>query len=144
MADNRDAIIDAIVARMETIRTANGFQTDAGERVSRWRSTDPGESACPAIDVRDPDRKPKGVYSQNLRDYELAVEIAAFSAGGEDTDGELNRILEDILKAVLEGDLTWGALAINTVFESDRKGLSQMGSKVGVAVARFLIHYRKQ
>lgn len=144
MADNRDAIIDAIVARMETIRTANGFQTDAGERVSRWRSTDPGESACPAIDVRDPDRKPKGVYSQNLRDYELAVEIAAFSAGGEDTDGGLNRILEDILKAVLEGDLTWGALAINTVFESDRKGLSQMGAKVGVAVARFLIHYRKQ
>src|SRR3990170_2136288 len=136
MADNRDAIIDAIVARMETIRTANGFQTDAGERVSRWRSTDPGENACPAIDVRDPDRRPKGVYSQNLRDYELAVEIAAFSAGGEDTDGELNRILEDIL--------TWGALAINTVFESDRKGLSQMGAKVGVAVARFLIHYRKQ
>jgi len=68
----------------------------------------------------------------------------AFASAGADTDGALNRIVEDILKAVLEGDDTWGGLGIKTVFESDRKGQDQKDVKVGVAVVRFLIHYRKQ
>ena len=142
--DNRDAIVDAVVARMEGITVANGYLTDAGQHVFRWRSADLAPAECPAIDVRDPDRRPLGVYTQWVRDYELSVECAAFASAGADTDGALNRIVEDILKAVLEGDDTWGGLGIKTVFESDRKGQDKKDVKVGVAVARFLIHYSKQ
>jgi hypothetical protein len=143
-ADNRDAILDAVVARMQTITTANGYSTDAGQRVSRWRAAVATPAECPAIDVRDPERRPLGVYTQNVRDYELTVECTAFAAAGADTDGALNQIVDDILKAVLEGDETWGGLAVKTVFDGDRKGLDQKDVKVGLAVLRFLIHYRKQ
>ena len=33
MADNRDAIVDAVVARMQGITIANGYLTGAGQRV---------------------------------------------------------------------------------------------------------------
>jgi hypothetical protein len=79
-----------------------------------------------------------------VRDWELAVECSAFASSGVDTDGALNRIVEDILKAVLDGDRSWGGLAIKTTFDNDKKGLDQRDVKVGVAIVRFLIQYRKQ
>jgi hypothetical protein len=144
MPDNRDAIVDAVVARMQGITTANVYQTDAGQNVFRWRTADVAPSECPAIDVRDPERRLLGVYTQNVRDYELAVECTAFAAAGAGTDTALNQIVEDMLKAVLDGDETWGGLAVKTAFEGDRKGLEQRDVKVGIAVVRFLIHYRQQ
>ncbi len=144
MPDNRDAIVDAVVGRMQQIRVANGYLTDAGQHVFRWRSADVAPTECPAIDVRDPDRRPLGIYSNVVRDWELAVECSAFATSGADTDGALNRIVGDILKAVLDGDRTWGGLAIKTTFDNDKKGLDQRDVKVGVAIVRFLIQYRKQ
>jgi len=144
MSDNRDAIVDAIVARMRQIRVTNGYLTDAGQHVFRWRSADLSPAECPAIDVRDPDRRPLGLYNSVVRDWELAIECCAFASSGADTDGALNRIVGDILKAVLDGDRTWGGLAIRTTFDNDKKGLDQRDVKVGVAVVRFLIQYRKQ
>ena len=141
-ADNRDAIVDAVVARMKTILVSGGYSTNAGQRVSRWRSAVVTPAECPAIDVRDPDRRPIGIYTGNVRDYELAVECTAFAAGA-DTDGALNLVMADIMKAVLEGDTTWGTKALDTKFDSDRKGLDQRDVKVGLGVVRFLIHYRK-
>ena len=37
MKTKRQRIVDAVVARMKTIRTANGFETDAGRRVEVWQ-----------------------------------------------------------------------------------------------------------
>ncbi|MBE0568730.1 MAG: hypothetical protein IH577_03520 [Deltaproteobacteria bacterium] len=144
-ADNRDAIVDAVVARMQTITVANGYVTNAGARVYRWKASVVAPSECPAIDVRDPDRRPLGVYAGGavVRDYELTVEITGLAASGADTDGGLNLIVADIMKAVLEGDQTWGGKAIQTKYDSDRKGIDQRDVKVGIGVVRFLIHYRK-
>ena len=69
MPDNRDAIVDAVVGRMQQIRVANGYLTDAGQHVFRWRSADLAPTECPAIDVRDPDRRPLGIYSNVVRDW---------------------------------------------------------------------------
>ena len=144
MPDNRDAIVDAVVVRMQQITVTNGYLTEAGQHVFRWRSAEVAPTECPAIDVRDPDRRPLGLYNNVVRDWELAVECCAFASSGTDTDGALNRIVEDILKAVLGGDRTWGGLAIKTTFDNDKKGLDQRDVKVGVAVVRFLIQYRNQ
>ena len=144
MPDNRDAIVDSVVVRMQGITVANGYLTEAGQHVSRWRSADVASTECPAIDVRDPDRRPLGLYNSVVRDWELAIECCAFASSGADTDGALNRIVEDILRAVLDGDRTWGGLAIRTTFDNDKKGLDQRDVKVGVAVVRFLIQCRKQ
>lgn len=107
MADYRDAIVDAVVARMQQITVTNGYLTDAGQRVFRWRSADVAPTECPAIDVRDPDRRPLGIYNNVVRDWELAVECRTFASSGADTDGALNRIVEGILKAVLGDDRLW-------------------------------------
>lgn len=144
MPDNRNSIVNAVIARMQQITVANGYLTDAGQRVFRWRSADVAPTECPAIDVRDPDRRPLGLYNNVVRDWELSVECSAFASSGADTDGALNRIVEDILKAVLGGDKTWGGLAIKTTFDNDKKGLDQRDVKVGVAIVRFLIQYRNQ
>ena len=144
MPDNRDAIVDAVVARMQGITVANGYLTDAGQHVFRWRSADVAPTECPAIDVRDPDRRPLGFYNNVVRDWELAVECSAFASSGADTDGALNRIVEDIIRAVLDGDRTWGGLAIKTTYEKDQKGLDQRDVKVGMVIVRFLIQYRNQ
>lgn len=144
MPDNRDAIVDAVVARMQGITAGNGYLTDAGQHVFRWRSAEVASAECPAIDVRDPDRRPLGFYNGVVRDWELAVEVSAFASSGADTDGALNRIVEDILKAVLDGDRTWGGFAIRTTYEKDQKGLDQRDVKIGMAVVRFLIQYRRQ
>ena len=144
MPDNRDGIVNAVVARLQQITVANGYLTDAGQRVFRWRSADVAPTECPAIDVRDPDRRPLGFYNSVVRDWELVVEVSAIASSGADTDGALNRIVEDILKAVLGGDRSWGGLAIKTTFDNDKKGLDQKDVKVGVAIVRFLIQYRNQ
>jgi len=144
MPDNRDAIVDALIARMQQITVANGYLTDAGLHVFRWRSAEFAPTECPAIDVRDPDRRPLGLYNNVPRDWELVVECCAFASSGADTDGALNRIVEDILKAVLGGDRTWGGLGIKTSYDNDKKGLDQRDVKVGMAVVRFLIQYRNQ
>ena len=144
MPDNRDGIVNAVVARMRQITVANGYLTDAGQHVFRWRSADVAPTECPAIDVRDPDRLPLGLYNSVVRDWELVVEVSAFASSGADTDGALNRIVEDILKVVLGGDRSWGGLAIKTTFDNDKKGLDQKDVKVGVAIVRFLIQYRNQ
>ncbi len=144
MPDNRDAIVAAVVARMQQITVANGYLTDAGQRVFRWRSADVSPTECPAIDVRDPDRRPLGLYYDVVRDWEVAIECSAFASSGADTDGALNRIVEDIVKAVLSGDRTFGGLAIKTTFDNDRKGLDQRDVKVGISIVRFLIQYRNQ
>ena len=144
MPVERDAIVDAVVARMQGITVANRYLTDAGQHVFRWRSADVAPTECPAIDVRDPDRRPLGLYNNVVRDWELAVECSAFASSGADTDGALNRIVGDILKAVLDGDRTWGGLAIKTSYDNDKKGLDQRDVKVGVAIVRFLIQYRNQ
>ncbi len=142
-ADRRDAIVDAVMARMETIKTANGYNTDAGGRVTRWRATEPSESACPTIDVRDPARELSGSFTQAIRDYSLTVECIGSVAGGADADGNLNLLLDDILTAMLDGDATFGGLVIDTVFEADEKLVSQQNVKTGVAISRFKIRYRK-
>ena len=80
MSDNRDAIVDAIVARMRQIRVTNGYLTDAGQHVFRWRSADLSPAECPAIDVRDPDRRPLGLYNSVVRDWELAIVICRIRA----------------------------------------------------------------
>ena len=144
MPDNRDAIVNAVVTRMQEITAANGYSTDAGQHVFRWRSADVSPTECPAIDVRDPERRPLGLYNDVVRDWELAVECTAFASSGADTDGTLNQIVDDILKAFLGGNRTWGGLAIKTTFDNDKKGLDQRDVKVGVAVVRFLIQYRNQ
>ena len=48
----RQKIISAIVARMETIRTANGYQTEIGAHVDDWRTNWPTEQ-MPALSVCD-------------------------------------------------------------------------------------------
>lgn len=143
-ADNRKAIRAALVARMQTIIKANGYNTDVGLSVTSWRTSEPAESACPTIDVRDSLRTPAGMFTQNIRDYTLGVAIAGFVASGSDTEDDMDDVIEDVMKAMLDGDVSFGGLAINTVWERDDKGISQNNAKVGVAVVRFLIQYRKQ
>ncbi|MDA8122248.1 MAG: hypothetical protein M0Z38_06755 [Deltaproteobacteria bacterium] len=143
-ADNRDAIVDAIVARMQAITKVNGYNTDVGGSVTRWRANEPAESACPTIDVRDPARSLAGEYTQTIRDYKLTIVVCGFAAAGSDTDGEMNLILEDILKAMLSGDVTFGGLAQDTVYAGDEKQLSQNNVKTGIAIVRFSVTYRKQ
>jgi len=135
----------AVVAKMATITILNGYNTNAGTRVTRWRANPPSSGLLPAIDVRDTDRRfLRSLVSGGtlIREYELIVECICFAADGASTSDTLDSVVADVISAML-ADETWGSLAISTMYDSDRKDVGQLDVKTGVSGVRFLIHYRK-
>lgn len=141
--DSRNAIVAAIVTRLKTIKKTGGFKTDAGTNVTTWRAVPPASSECPTLDVRDSTRRKKGVYTQGVKDYDLTVDVMAFEAIGSTVNQDLDNAIEDIIKALEEGDDTFGGLTIEIEYEEDNKFIDQREVKTGVAVVRFAIRYRK-
>jgi len=143
MADEkREQVMAAVIDRMKTIRTANGYLTDIGKNVFRWRMTPLNEGEVPGMSVRDPRRTVLRRYSDSLRDYQLTVEMEAVSAPGSLTDSDLNNTLQDLYRAFLEVDPTFGGLVFSAEPDSDEKTFDHQAQKFGSAICRFNLTYR--
>jgi len=107
-----DAIIAALLAAFARIQVANGYNTDAGQRV--WKNqeyqTAPPEKPCIILypgdidDSLDGDPAPSQGEENHLLPFTVEGMIADDEAG---TQGELLR--QDILKA-LKADMFFGGL----------------------------------
>lgn len=108
----RQRIFDAVVARMETILTANGYQTDIGANVSEWESRF-DEEELPALSVCDlPDEVSKDSIHSRGSKHRLLMQVRIFTSKGTKA-ADLRRMIGDVVRAVGQ-DLTWGGLAIDT------------------------------
>ena len=121
MALKRDSIMIAVVERMKSIRSSNGYHSELGLNVFEWRpkiaDTAGGyipteQDELPAIHVSDP---AVNVSQENVRGSEahrLTIEVEVAHEGGA-TGKTMREQITDVRKA-LGVDRTWGGIARRT------------------------------
>lgn len=136
----RHTIIGAIKTRMQTIRTTNGYETDAGANVFDSQVTQLPESVLQSIILYDRDGGINAEYS-TLKNYcrDLIVDIEVDTKGSDSREKTRSGI-DDIWKAV-KTDRRWGGLAIQTVLETEDMVLAQGDKLTGGSQTRLRITY---
>lgn len=134
----RQQIIDAVRARLATIRIANGYATDIGANVLEWQTTPIPVESLPAVCMRDTETEIEA-WTMRERDNRVALVIEAV---GQDISPALARsYLEDIYRAI-GADETWGGLALLTEPAGDSIELMINDEGVGRATVRITIEYQ--
>ena len=139
--NKRQQIVDAIETRMKTIRTTNGYATNAGAHVFTWIRTQVPETEMPAISIYDGDcpidydNAPLN-FPHHLLDVALVAE-----AKGSTAQVDVRKIIADIVKAI-GADLTWGGLAIDTDLISHGINMEQGDKPAGAGIVQIRITYR--
>jgi len=117
MADTlRQKIVDAIDARLKTIKTANGYQTNLGNNVFEWRVTP----------LNSDTELPGAVYSDTQDTIDLTIGlhlhtlkiVINMAAKGSASPSDMRKLIGDIHK-MIGVDVTWGGLAEDTKITSE-------------------------
>lgn len=106
----RQQIINAVIARLQTITTGNGYSADLGSNIFEWPALNISKNKLPAAIVSDPVDQYKEYWSSNHVDRDLRVEIELIAKGTPDIAREL---AGDVLRAI-GTDYTFGGLAMET------------------------------
>lgn len=96
----RQQIMDALVVRLRTILTADGYETNLGLNITEWRTTDVQVSELtsnPVADVRDVSESV--VISGGNEIHSLEVEITAYVLGSTMQTGTRD-VIADIDAAI--------------------------------------------
>lgn len=134
----RQRILDNLAARLGTITVANGYQTDAGQRVYTWKPVAEVVENCPCLNLEDH----SCVIEVNGRYHRLnlAIEIKCFSAQGATTDRELRKMIADVVTC-LRDYRAMGGLATDTLLEGDEMLVLKEAKTLGGAKVKILIRF---
>jgi hypothetical protein len=139
MADSiRQSIVNAVDARLKTIKIANGYETDIGLNVNRWKAIPVSSDKEYELIYRDVSCET--VYLEAHR-HKLHFEVEAIIKAGSISDNQVRKMLADILKAI-GVDPQWSNLAINTHPEGDEINILQTEKIIGGTIIRFAIEFR--
>ncbi|GAB4245683.1 MAG: hypothetical protein OHK0028_23630 [Deltaproteobacteria bacterium] len=141
MADKRQAIVDAVRARLAGIRTANGYNTDVGLHVFEWKVTAFADSDLPGVAFRDTDSKIRELTG-GMQEVSLPVEIIVGAASGASTMQVLRAAIDDILSAI-NSDFTWGGLAWETSIDTIETLAEHEGKLIGLAKIVATVKYEQ-
>lgn len=119
----RQQIVDAVVARLQTITTNNGYQTNIGAEVSEWpiayEQEDlvalPSKAALGVFDLVNSATEDKS--DSRLMQNELPLQVRIYHVKAA-TPAELRTMIGDVMNA-LSVDKRWGGLAWHTESKSD-------------------------
>lgn len=113
MAIKKENIISAVLTRLATITTANGYNSNAGNNVDESRDVKYKDTELPAINVNESSdtiiEVSNSLYHTRL--LELEIEIIA---NGTLAPTELRKVEADVFKCV-GVDETWSGYAIQTM-----------------------------
>src|SRR6266498_1390396 len=132
MANDRQTLVDRILARFALITTANGYQTNVGAKVKEWQTTPVDESDVTTLLVRDtiatvrPD--PNGANSSK-HTWTTQIIVDAVLQEAAQNAVEARKTISDINKAV-GVDQTWGGLARRSEQVNEKLMLDQPGGHV--------------
>ncbi len=100
MANEQQDIIDAIIARLKTVTTANGYTSDIGKDVREWdiaRDSAEEVGKQSITDVRD--NGDVDVTDKDFFEHDMPVEITVHVAGGTAVT-QARDIIYDIYRAI--------------------------------------------
>lgn len=146
MADTkRQKIVDAVIARMQSIRTANDYQTDVGARVEDWAQRfdeaelkeQPSKAILGVYDL--PDEVSKESLHSTGATHRLRIQVRIFITGATPAR-ELRKMIGDVVAAVGK-DLTWGSLARDTEPGSEGFIVPTDAMEVAGAAVEFTVVY---
>ncbi len=135
----RQLIVDALIARLQTITTINGYETELGSNITEWRTEEWQESDLPGCDVRDPDESTevKGQHHYNTINFEIEAKVQSATAPDVVRD-----VIADINKAI-GTDPTFGGLAYNvTPVENESIDFEKKDKSFGGVTMKLEISYR--
>lgn len=155
MSTLRQQIVDALLTRFRTIKTDNGYETNAGHYVFEWKDLDNSpwnaeEVAEGAINVKDKSEPGTDSTVQGRHEKELQFELdigTNKSVGNTLTVAQqVRKILGDIEKS-LDDSGTWiTGIAIRSIspFTVNEASIVQTGNVLGAARVQFSIKYTNQ
>lgn len=131
-------ILTKLDTRLKTILVANGYNTNAGQRVYRGRkSFDWGDAALfPAISVFDPEERCESLHEER-NDYLLVFHVEAHGFASASNPADLaHDLIADIKKALfIYSDQTLGGLVVSFEYKGREIQLPEdAGSVVSVRV----------
>jgi len=147
----RQQIVEAVKARLATIRTTNeyadgkNYKTDIGKKLTEWNPGPKDEDELPGIDIRDELERTVIGESKNSGVYERQLEITVIAEVKEpNPTAEVARnALEDLIHAV-GVDPQWGGLARRTLPDEDEITVDSLGQRVGAARLKFKVEYSRK
>jgi len=141
--EKRQAIIDALIARLQTIRITNGYYTELGANVFAYRTTPIQDDELPAANVTDGDESKGDQFTGNspVLNRILDVSIDILLKEGDMSINAARRGIIDCEKAI-GSDIYFGGLAFYTDFISSNIVLDQKTNVVAGAKLMIRVTYR--
>lgn len=144
MADTiRAQIVAAIIAKLKTITTANGYKTELGSKVYEWGAPRLGAEDLPAAIVRDDTEDLVSEYSNARHEFILTVEIEVLTADAATAASirAARDFITDVYKA-LGQDITLGGLALDIKPIGNELAHEKAEKTVGGGKASYAVRYR--
>lgn len=146
MANDRQTLVDRILARFALITIAGGYLTDVGAKVKEWQTTPLDESELTTLLVRDPValvQADENGPNSSKRTWSTQIIVDAVLPESGQNATQARKTISDINKAV-GVDQTWGGLARRSEQVSEKLMLDQPGGRVaGVQVIFNVITSRR-
>lgn len=136
----RQEIVNAIRARLATIRTGDGYGTDLGSHVFEWKVTAFADTELPGICFRDTEQT-VAELTGGFRNVSLTVEFILGAASGVTTASIVRQGIGDVVKAI-DSDPTWGGLSWDTAIQSDEMFMDHDGKLTGLAKVTAVVKYQ--
>lgn len=98
----RANIVDALMARLKSLTTANGYNSNAGVRVYSWfpENLQLPTDQVPCLGVRDTSESIEEMREHT--EHRLSLDVVGVVSDGEATDVAARSLLGDIVKCLME------------------------------------------
>lgn len=98
MADSiRQQIIDAFAARLQTITTGNGYETNLGSNITQYRTEDWQESELPGGDITEGEESIVASGTDHIFTLPLSL---AIKVSGAASIADVRKVIADVTKAI--------------------------------------------
>jgi hypothetical protein len=138
-------ILDALIARLSTITTVNGYTTDIGLNIQYWQEIPLDyESGGIAIFDQPPDNAQTVIQVGQKHEYVLPVEIQAnsFEVSGLSMAQLSCRLIDDLIRCI-GTDPTLGGICYYAVLRSTSKSIDVAGKRAVTVSLNVDLKYRR-
>lgn len=137
---SQDALImAALKTRLQTILVTGGYQTNIGQRVYIWRTSELGNNEVPAILCQDTEVDHDNGQIMGMTRHSMTVDILVVQNGAT-VEADARKARADLRKC-LHGFETMGGLVNSLTITKSTLEMKQYEDKIAGASAQLLIEY---